>query len=82
MDGNFTIPMPQNQDDDLGCKFDPFAVSLSAILLVFMIALATLVFFVIKSVDQQRDFGVTQRNVPGAVFSYLHQDCRGQNVAM
>lgn len=52
MNGNFSIPVPKNPDDELGCRFDPFTVSLSALLLVFMIGLAVLIFFVVKTVDQ------------------------------
>lgn len=72
LDGTFKIPMPKNPDEELGCKCDPIAMSLSAMIMISMIALIILIFFVVKSVDQQRDFGVSERNIPGRVFSFIH----------
>lgn len=47
MNGNFSIPIPKNPDEELGFKFDKFTVSLSVALVIYIAALGALIFFVL-----------------------------------
>lgn len=83
MSGNFSIPIPKNPDEELGWKFDTFTVSLSVMLFCYIAAIGLLIYFVLQTVDNAGgDYGVGERSIPGKVFNFIHQECRGQSVSM
>ena len=76
MNGNFQIPIEKNPDEELGCKFDPFSVSLSVIMALFIVALGVLIFFIVTSFEQSEEYD-PRRMIPGSIFGQLNQDCSG-----
>ena len=83
MSGNFSIPIPKNPDEELGFKFDTFTVSLSVMLVVYIAAVGILIYFTLHAVDNSGDYGVSmKRSIPGSIFNFIHQDCRGEDVSM
>lgn len=83
MSGNFSIPIPKNPDEELGWRFDTFTVSLSVMLFCYIAAIGLLIYFVLQTVDNAGgDYGVGERSIPGKVFNFIHQECRGQSVSM
>lgn len=73
MNGNFSIPIPKNPDEELGCKFDTFKVSISVMLVIFIGAVGLLLYLLLATVDNHGSgSGGEGRSIPGKIFSFIH----------